>query len=175
MANLHPPVPPEQELIPTKGERRFGAVAHATALLVGVPLFLLMPSLASLAFVPCPVISYMIARSFRRHQLAWGAFQALQASVMQLLLLVLAFIFQLSTPVPGLANLLFMFSVLVFIYTLWGAWDTLFGMSFRYLFIGPYIERVSQVNLARPERRRRWFGRLEEQSRDNPDRNNPNQ
>ena len=71
-------------------ERRSSAVAHASTLLVGMPLipFLDFP----MAFLPCPVVSYLIARSFRRRGMAWGTFQGMQASLIQLLILIVAFI-----------------------------------------------------------------------------------
>jgi hypothetical protein len=169
------PEQPKPELIATKREHRLGAIAHASALLIGVPIFYFIPALQSLAFAICPVISYMISRSFRRRQLAWGAFQALQAAAVQLLLLILIFVFQLNQGTPRFADIVFMFIILVFIYTLWGAWDTLFGMNFRYLIIGPRLERVAHINLARFEPRRSWFGRDKNSSGQNRDRNNPGQ
>ena len=60
--------------------------------------------------VAWPMAAYLIARSFRRRRLAWGAF------------------------------------------------DTLLGYDFRYLYIGNLLDRVSRANLDRPELLRRWFG-----------------
>ena len=142
----------------TKVEKWGSCLAHAGGLLVGVPLifFLGFPW----AFLPCPVIAYMISRSFRRRNLAWGAFQAVQASAVQLLILLLAAGTVASGAVPQLTLLVGTAAFLLFLYSLWGALDTLLGYDFRYLYIGNLLERVSQANLFRLEPRRRWqFGR----------------
>jgi hypothetical protein len=47
---------------------------------------------------------------------------------------------------------------LAFLYSLWGALDTLLGYDFRYFYVGDFLSKVSEANLKRPERRRRWFG-----------------
>ena len=141
----------------TKGERWGSAVAHASALLIGVPLTLLLLPLP-LSLVPCPVVSYLIARSFRRRKLAWGAFQGMQASLIQLLVLLLATITVVGDGIPGLALTFGTAAFLVFLYSLWGAVDTLLGYDFRYVGINNLLERVSRTNLNRRERRRRWFG-----------------
>lgn len=132
------------------------SIGHAAALLVGVPLifFLGFP----LAFLPCPVIAYMISRSFRRRSLAWGAFQAMQASAVQLLILLLAAGAVAAGGVPRLALFLGTGAFLLFLYSLWGALDTLLGYDFRYLYLGNLLERVSHANLIRPEPRRRRSG-----------------
>jgi hypothetical protein len=133
-------------------------VAHATALLIGVPLTLLLLPVP-LSLVPCPVVSYLIARSFRRRKLPWGTFQGMQASLVQLLILGLATITVVGDAIPHLALTFGTVAFLVFLYSLWGAVDTLLGYDFRYLGISKLLEHVSQTNLGRPERRRRWFGR----------------
>jgi chloramphenicol 3-O-phosphotransferase len=46
----------------------------------------------------------------------------------------------------------------VFLYSLWGAIDTLLGYDFHYVGISNLLEHVSRTNLNRRERRRRWFG-----------------
>lgn len=140
----------------SKLERRGSAVAHGSALLLGVPLipFLDFP----LAFLPCPVVAYLIARSFRRRGMAWGTFQGMQASLIQLLILFVAFISsQVDPDSVKLLPTILVIGLLLFIYSLWGAWDTLFGYNFRYVLIGNLMDRVSQSNLRRLEPRRRWF------------------
>jgi hypothetical protein len=47
--------------------------------------------------------------------------------------------------------------VILLIYTLWGAWETLFGYDFRYIGISNLMDHVSRRNMARRELRRRWF------------------
>jgi hypothetical protein len=108
--------------------------------------------------VPCPVVSYLIARSFRRRKLGWGAFQGMQASLMQLLILALATITVVGDAIPPLAVTFGTAAFLVFLYSLWGAVDTLLGYDFHYVGISNLLEHVSQANLNRRERRRRWFG-----------------
>ena len=70
-------------------ERWGSAVAHGSVACVGLPITLLLLNLPW-SLLGCPVLSYMIARSFRRRGRAWGAYQGMQASVIQLLLLVCA-------------------------------------------------------------------------------------
>jgi hypothetical protein len=122
-----------------------------------VPLTLLLLPLP-LALVPCPVVSYLIARSFRRRKLGWGAFQGMQASLIQLLILALATITKVGDAFPPLALTFGTAAFLVFLYSLWGAVDTLLGYDFHYAGISNLLERVSQANLNRRERRRRWLG-----------------
>ena len=47
--------------------------------------------------------------------------------------------------------------VMLLLYSLWGAWDTLLGYNFRYIGIGRAINRVSEANMKRQERRRGLF------------------
>jgi hypothetical protein len=141
----------------TKWERRGSAIAHASALLIGVPLTLLLLPVP-LSLVPCPVVSYLIARSFRRRKLGWGAFQGMQASLIQLLILALATITMVGDAIPPLALTFGTAGFLVFLYSLWGAVDTLFGYDFHYVGISNLLEHVSRTNLNRRERRGRWFG-----------------
>ena len=153
----------------TNWERRGSSLAHASALLIGVPL---MPFLGfPLAFSPCPVISYLIARSFRRRGKAWGTFQGMQASLIQLLILSVAFLIsQVDSDSTRLLSILGMIGLLLFLYSLWGAWDTLFGYNFRYALIGNLMGRVSQANLRRLEPRRRWFRGYQTNNDDRPQR-----
>ena len=155
--------PVEQETYTfTMGERTGSAVAHASALLVGVPVLLMFLLIGGgvplfVALTPCPVVSYMIARSFRRRQKPWGAFQGMQASLAQLLLVFLAFVSgQLESSFRLVSTLGFV-GVILLIYTLWGAWETLFGYDFRYIGISNLMDHVSRRNMARRELRRRWF------------------
>ena len=140
----------------SKVERWGSCLAHGSTLFIGVPLTILLSF--PLFLVPCPVAAYMIARSFRRRRLAWGAFQGMQASAVQLLILLMATGTVFADPVPRLGLLFVTTGFLLFLYSLWGALDTLLGYDFRYAYIGNLLERVSQSNLERPELRRRWFG-----------------
>jgi hypothetical protein len=143
----------------SKVERRGSAVAHATGLLIGMPILLTGFLPLSLAFIPCPVVSYLIARAFRRRRKAWGAFQGMQASVVQLIIVLLAFIASLVDPEAQLFSIMFAMGALTFLYSLWGAWDTLLGYDFRYIGISQFLDRVSRANLERQERRRGLFRR----------------
>jgi hypothetical protein len=149
-----------------KVERRGSALAHATALLIGMPILLTGFLPLSLAFIPCPVVSYLIARAFRRRRKAWGAFQGMQASVVQLIIVLLAFIASLIDPASRLFAIMFAMGALTFLYTLWGAWDTLLGYDFRYIGISQFLDRVSRANLERQERRRGLFRRYRIDNRD---------
>ena len=149
-----------------KVERRGSALAHATALLIGMPILLTGFLPLSLAFIPCPVVSYLIARAFRRRRKAWGAFQGMQASVVQLIIVLLAFIASLIDPASRLFAIMFAMGALTFLYTLWGAWDTLLGYDFRYIGISQFLDRVSRANLERQERRRGLFRRYRTDNRD---------
>lgn len=154
----------------TKGERIGSAIAHGTPLLVGVPLVLITPLVGGdpfMALVPCPIIAYVISRSFRHRQSPWGTFQAMQAALVQLILIVLAFIFiHLGRELPiQLEAASFVLTFLLFLYTLWGAWDCAFGYDFRYIFISNFVDKVTAANLRRQEMRRR---RLEDPNRNDP-------
>ena len=141
----------------SRAETQGSAVAHGSALLIGVPLTVFLLPLP-LSLVPCPVVAYLIARAFRRRKLAWGAFQGMQASFVHLLILILMVI---ASRLNGSLALILVFwtaGVLLFIYSLWGAVDTALGYDFRYMGISSLLDRVSQANLDRQERRRRWFG-----------------
>jgi fatty acid desaturase len=145
----------------SRAETLGSAIAHSSALLVGLPLF---PFLAlPLSLAPCPVVAYLIARAFRRRKLAWGAFQGMQACIMQLLIFLLMFIADQISRSPGLLTTLWTAGVLLFLYSLWGAWDTFLGYDFRYIGISDLLDRVSRANLNRSERRRRWLGGWSEQ------------
>ncbi len=104
---------------------------------------------------PCPVVAYMISRSFRRRRLAWGAFQGMQAAVVQLMILLLA---ATASSADFLSQVGFLLGILLFLYSLAGALDTFLGHDFHYLVIGNWLERASRANLSRPEPRRRWLG-----------------
>ncbi len=139
----------------SRAERWGSCVAHASTLIIGVPLGFFIHDFAwSLA--PCPVVAYMVSRSFRRRRMVWGAFQAMQASVVQLLILLFGVAAASGFFLPEFA---FLIAVLLFLYSLAGALDAFMGYDFRYIAIGGWLEHISEVNLDRPERRRRWFGR----------------
>ena len=151
---------PEERPSFTKGERAGSAIAHAAPLLVGVPLYPLLGSLGvGITLIPCPIVAYLISRSFRRRQSAWGAFQGMQAAIVQLILLALVFaasFLEVSPPVSSLEQIqlvLFVSAFLLFLYTLWGGWDCAWGYDFRYLFISNFVDKVTAANLRRQERR----------------------
>lgn len=141
----------------TKGERWGSCLAHGGILFIGLPLTALLHGFP-LSLLPCPVVAYLISRSFRRRARSWGAFQGMQASALQLLTLLLASAAVLLAPLPQVALLFGTAGFLLFLYSLWGALDTFLGFDFHYLYLGNLMERVSRANLGRPERRRRRFG-----------------
>ena len=154
---------PEERPVFTKGERAWSGVAHAALLLVGIPLFILFllqgSNLSIMSLIPCPIVAYFISRSFRRRQYPWGSFQGMQAAIAQLILiaLVLAASFLEGTPLPDafpqIQLFLFVAAFLLFLYTLWGAWDCAWGYDFRYILISNFVDRVTAANLRRQERR----------------------
>ena len=152
---------PEERPTFTKGERIGSAIAHAAPLVVGVPLYPLLGSLGvGITLIPCPIVAYLISRSFRRRQSAWGAFQGMQAAIVQLILLALVFAAAfLESSTAGSAAfaqiqlVLFVSAFLLFLYTLWGGWDCAWGYDFRYIFISNFVDRVTAANLRRQERR----------------------
>jgi hypothetical protein len=150
--------PPRAEC--TKGERWGSALAHGSALVIGLPLMITaFPGQPSFALMPCPVVAYFIGRGFRRRGLAWGAFQGLQASLVHFLIVALAFVSSLGDPWSKPMITAWTAAILLFLYTLWGAWDTAFGYNFRYMFLARLLRRVSDANLRRQEARRRWLDR----------------
>ena len=143
----------------TKGERIGSAIAHAAPLVVGVPLYPLLGGLGvGITLIPCPIVAYLISRSFRRRQSAWGAFQGMQAAIVQLILLTLVFAAAFLEgsalfSIPQIPLVLFVSAFLLFLYTLWGGWDCAWGYDFRYIFISNFVDRVTAANLRRQERR----------------------
>ncbi len=145
----------ETELAPYARIERWGScIAHGNALIVGLPVYMLFPNFPWF-LAPCPVVAYIISRSFRRRRLAWGAFQGMQAALVQLLILLLAATASSAGFLPQIA---FLLGILLFLYSLAGALDTFLGHDFRYVVIGNWMERASRANLERSERRRRWLG-----------------
>ena len=151
---------PEERPVFTKGERIGSAVAHAAPLLLGVPLFPLLGGLGiAMPLLPCPILAYLISRSFRRRQSAWGAFQGMQAVLVQLILLVLIFTgtfldgSALAAAIPQIPLTMFVVAFLLFLYTLWGAWDCAWGYDFRYILLSNFVDRVTAANLRRQEGR----------------------
>ena len=148
---------PEQETQQYPRIERWGsAVAHGSVACVGIPITPLLLNLPW-SLLGCPVLSYMIARSFRRRGRAWGAYQGMQASVIQLLLLVCAVTAYFVADLNTISNLFSFGAFLLFIYSMWGALDTWLGEDFNYIGISRLLGYVSRQNLARPEVRRRWF------------------
>jgi hypothetical protein len=138
-------------------ERLGGGIAHGGTLLIGIPLTFFLDEFP-LFLAPCPLIAYMISRSFRRRRMAWGSFQAMQATVVQGLILLMAVGMTYTSAAPRLPLVFGLTGFLIFLYSLWGALDTLMGFDFRYFYVGDLLSKVSEANLNRPERRRRWFG-----------------
>ena len=104
------------------------------------------------------MLPYLISRSFRRRRMAWGAFQGMQAAVVQFIILLMAVGMVNTDAAPSLPLIFGLAGFLLFLYSLWGALDTLLGYDFRYFYIGDVLNKVSQANLNRLERRRGWFG-----------------
>ena len=135
-------------------ERRGSCLAHGSALFIGLPLFIFLLPI-SFAFLPSPVAAYLISRAFRRREMSWGAFQAMQATVIHSLIVVFAALIVVPE-LPGKIALSFgTLGFLLFVYSLWAAFDTLLGDDFRYVGISNIADRISRVNLARRERSRR--------------------
>ena len=151
---------PEERPVFTKGERAWSGVAHAAPLLVGIPLFPILGSLGvGMTLIPCPIVAYLISRSFRRRQSPWGSFQGMQAAIVQLILIILVFaasFLEGSASAAAFSQIqlfLFVAAFLLFLYTLWGAWDCAWGYDFRYILISNFVDRVTAANLRRQERR----------------------
>ena len=138
-------------------ERLAGGFAHGGTLFIGVPLTFFLHEFP-LFLAPSALAAYMISRSFRRRRMVWGAFQAMQAAVVQFVILLLALGMDNTDSVPRLAMIFGLAGFLIFLYSLWGALDTFMGVDFRYFYIGDLLNKVSQANLNRVERRRGWFG-----------------
>jgi hypothetical protein len=66
-----------------------------------------------------------------------------------------------------------MAATLIFLYSLWGAWDTLLGHDFRYVGINGLLRRVSESNLRRQERKRGLFRPYRTGNDDQPGGNPP--
>ncbi len=141
----------------TKGERWGSALAHGSGLVIGVPIMVSGFLPVSLAMLPCPVIAYFIGRGFRRRGMPWGAFQGLQAAMVHFLIVALAYISSLGDPWSKPMVTSWTAAILLFLYTLWGAWDTLFGYNFRYIGLSRLVTRVSEANIRRHQRRQRWL------------------
>lgn len=161
---------PEREISPySKIERWGAATGHASLLLVGLPISLILLSPPwSLLF--CPVLPYLIGRSFRRRGMTWGAYQGMQASVAQLLILVMGIMAFLTSGLQSLSGLFIACGFFLFLYSLWGALDTWLGDDFQYIGISRLLENVSRRNMGRQEVRRRWFssGSSDRNNRGNP-------
>ena len=148
----------------SKGERIGSAIAHAAPLIIGILLFPLLGNLG-MAVLPSPVIAYIISRSFLHRELAWGAFQGMQAAIVHLFLVVLVFVAVLfgemsssELAIPQVVLFTFVAAFLLFLYTLWAAWDTAWGYDFRYILISNFVDRIIAANLRRQERRRQARG-----------------
>jgi len=161
---------PEQRIAEhSRNERLGSAIAHASLLVVGFPATILLLDLPwSLLF--CPVLPYMIGRSFRRRGMTWGAYQGMQASVVQLLILAVAIMAFLTSGFQSLSVIFIAGGFFLALYSLWGALDTWLGDDFQYIGISRLLENVSRRNMARQEVRRRWFS---SGSSDRNDRGNP--
>ena len=149
--------PGNEDVFPSKVERWASCIAHGSALFIGVPLTFFLGEFP-LFLAPAPIVAYLISRSFRRRRMAWGAFQGMQAAVAQIVILLLAVGMVAVDPLPHLALVFGLAGFLIFLYSLWGALDTFMGFDFRYFYVGELLNKVSQANLNRIERRRGWFG-----------------
>ena len=139
----------------SSAERWGACFAHSTLLSIGLPLtIILIPIPFSLA--PCPVVAYMLARFFRRRNLAWGADQSIQASAIQVLIFLIAGLVVFTNLPRQMGMAIGTSGFLLFLYTLWAAFDTSLGYDFRYILIGKTVSRVSKANLKRQERRKGW-------------------
>ena len=149
----------DQEQSPYTLIERYGSsLAHLGLLVIGLPLtVVLLPIPFSLA--PCPVVAYLIARYFRRRNLVWGAAQGIQASAVQVLIVLIASLTVLTNMPATIDLTMNTAAFLLFLYTLWAALDSLLGFNFHYILIGNAVRRVSEANLSRQERRRNWSGR----------------
>ena len=98
----------------------------------------------------------MIARFFRRRNLAWGADQSIQASAIQVLIFLIAGLVVFTNLPRQIGMAIGTSGFLLFLYTLWAAFDTSLGYDFRYILIGKTVSRVSKANLKRQERRKGW-------------------
>tara|TARA_B100000809_G_C14960834_1_gene467318 strand:- start:320 stop:607 length:288 start_codon:yes stop_codon:yes gene_type:complete len=88
--------------------------------------------------------------------LIWGANQSIQASAIQVLIFLVAGMVVLANLPRQIDLVLGTAGFLLFLYTLWAAFDTLLGYDFRYVLIGKVVSRVSEANLKRQERRKGW-------------------
>ena len=139
----------------SSAERWGASFAHSTLLFIGLPLtIILIPIPFSLA--PCPVVAYVLARFFRRRNLAWGADQSIQASAIQVLIFLIAGLVVFIDLPRQMEMAIGTSGFLLFLYTLWAAFDTSLGYDFRYVLIGKSVSRVTSANLKRQERRKRW-------------------
>ena len=102
--------------------------------------------------------------------MAWAAYQGMQASAVQLLILIMAIMSYLTSEIEGLSVLFIAGGFFLFLYSLWGALDTWLGDDFQYIGISRLLENVSRRNMARQEVRRRWFssGSSDRNNRGNP-------
>ncbi len=149
---------PEREVPQYSKVERWGAAAgHASLLLVGLPISVTLLS-PPWSFLFCPVLPYMIGRSFRRRGMAWGAYQGMQASVIQLLILIMAVFTVLATNIPRASDAFLLLTLLLSLYSLWGALETWLGYDFQYKGISHLLAYVSRRNMGRQEMRSRWFG-----------------
>jgi hypothetical protein len=81
----------------------------------------------------------------------------LQAAAVHFIIVVLAYASSMGDPWSKLMVTSWIAAVLLFLYTMWGAWDTLFGYDFRYIGISRLLTRVSEANIRRHQRRQRWL------------------
>ena len=94
----------------------------------------------------------------------------MQASVVQLLILVMAIMAFLTSGLQSLSGLFVACGFFLFLYSLWGALDTWLGDDFHYIGISRLLENVSRRNMGRREVRRRWlsWGSSDRNNRGNP-------
>jgi uncharacterized Tic20 family protein len=106
----------------TPDERRWASIAHGSILLSLIPLLLFLG----------PVIAFIIWRVKRRTE-EWVAFQALQATLFQIP--VLLFWFVPSGHFVVLAG---------YLYALWATYQCIRGRDFKYILVGPMAENLQR-------------------------------
>ncbi len=94
----------------------------------------------------------------------------MQASVVQLLILVVAIMAFLTSGFQSLSVIFIAGGFFLSLYTLWGALDTWLGDDFQYIGVSRLLENVSRRNMERQEVRHRWFssGSSNRNNRGNP-------
>ncbi|GIT69785.1 MAG: hypothetical protein Ct9H300mP27_08890 [Chloroflexota bacterium] len=99
-------------------ERWGSAVAHGSVAFVGIPITLILLNLPW-SLLGCPVLSYMIARSFRRRGRVGGPIKVCRLLKFQLLLLLCPVTAHLTSGFQVISNV-FSFGAFLFLFILCG-------------------------------------------------------